>query len=83
MWANVFVSERRTYLLRSSSVFGHEMPNRVGTESSASRAPEEETRCILSLIFDPSVQDRYRRFRQRGATLLSALSLATDIRARA
>jgi hypothetical protein len=79
MWANVFISERRTYLLRSSSVFGHEMLNRVGTESSASRAREQETRCILSLIFDPGVEDRCGRLRQRSATLLSALSFATDV----
>ena len=79
MWANVFIGERRTYLLRSSSVFGHEMLNRVGTESSASRAREQETRCILSLVFDPGVEDRRGRLRQRSATLLSALSFATDV----
>ena len=45
MRTNVFISERRTYLLRSLSVFGHEMLNRVGTESSASRTREQETRC--------------------------------------
>ena len=79
MWTNVFFGERRTYLLCSLSVFGHEMLNRVGTESSASRAREQETRCILSLVFDPGIKDRCGRLRQRSATFLSALSFATDV----
>ena len=64
-------------------MFSHEMLNRVSTESSASFAREQETNCILSLIFNPGVKDCCGRFRQRSATLLSALSFTTDIRASA